>query len=429
MVANGGVSVVTAILVEPAGTFVPDGTEVFFFTNLGRVDACGKTMNGVARVNFVADARSGKATVTAISGGPAPRLRRRRGDPERRHRERRRRHGRCGRGRRQRRRGQNSATVEISIGSTLPTRVQVAANPQRITSPRQSTITATVFDQFGNPVQNVPVAFSLSGSLIEETLASGGAPIVHRLQRAGAGHPGHEGAGRRRAEDGDGDGHHRQRHRGLGDGVRRLRTMRRAILLGLLLTVPGTGARAEIALLSSGLTLKLDGHRVEDGLVLLALKGGGEMGVPPAAVRGFVPDEVLDEVAAPAGGDLRELAAAAARRHGLDPDLVMAVVSVESGFRPQAVSPKGAQGLMQLMPKTASSLGVADAFDPAQNLDGGARYLGQLLTLYGGDLTRALAAYNAGEGAVDRHRGVPPYRETRAYVKKVLERYGSQKKP
>ena len=107
----------------------------------------------------------------------------------------------------------------------------------------------------------------------------------------------------------------------------------------------------------------------------------------------------------------------------------MAVVSVESGFRPQAVSPKGAQGLMQLMPKTASSLGVADAFDPAQNLDGGARHLGQLLTLYGGDLTRALAAYNAGEGAVDRHRGVPPYRETRAYVKKVLERYRGQKKP
>ena len=205
--------------------------------------------------------------------------------------------------------------------------------------------------------------------------------------------------------------------------------MRRAILLGVLLAALGTSARAEIALLSSGLTLKLDGHRVEEGLVVLALKGGGEMGVPPAAVRGFVPDEVLDEVSVPAGGDLRELAAAAARRHGLDPDLVMAVVSVESGFRPQAVSPKGAQGLMQLMPRTASSLGVADALDPAQNLDGGTRHLGQLLTLYGGDLARALAAYNAGEGAVDRHGGVPPYRETRAYVKKVLERYRGQKQP
>jgi soluble lytic murein transglycosylase-like protein len=205
--------------------------------------------------------------------------------------------------------------------------------------------------------------------------------------------------------------------------------MRRAILLGLLLTAPGAPARAEIALLANGLTLKLDGHRVEDGLVLLALKGGGEMGVPAAAVRGFVPDEVLDEVQAPAGGDLRDLAAAAARRHGLDPNLVMAVVSVESGFHPQAVSPKGAQGLMQLMPKTASSLGVADAFDPVQNLDGGTRHLGQLLTLYGGDLARALAAYNAGEGAVLRHGGVPPYRETRAYVKKVLEQYRGQRKP
>jgi hypothetical protein len=200
--------------------------------------------------------------------------------------------------------------------------------------------------------------------------------------------------------------------------------MRRAILPAILLTVLGTSARAEIAVLSSGLTLKLDGHRAEDGLVVLAIRGGGEMSVPPEVVRGFVPDEVLEEVVAPpGGGDLRELAAAAARRHGLDPDLVMAVVSVESSFRPQAVSPKGAQGLMQLMPKTAEALGVEDALDPAQNLDGGARHLGQLLTVYGGDLTRALAAYNAGEGAVLRHGGVPPYRETRAYVRKVLERY------
>jgi soluble lytic murein transglycosylase-like protein len=139
-----------------------------------------------------------------------------------------------------------------------------------------------------------------------------------------------------------------------------------------------------------------------------------------------VPDEVLDEVTVPPGGDLRQAAALAARRHGLDPELVMAVVSVESGFRPQAVSPKGAQGLMQLMPKTAESLGVVDAFDPEQNLDGGVRHLGQLLAQYNGDVERALAAYNAGEGAVHRHKGIPPYRETRAYVKKVLERYRAQ---
>jgi soluble lytic murein transglycosylase-like protein len=96
---------------------------------------------------------------------------------------------------------------------------------------------------------------------------------------------------------------------------------------------------------------------------------------------------------------------------------------VESAFQARAVSPKGASGLMQLMPATASSLGVQDALDPAENLDGGTRHLGSLLTLYGGDLRRALAAYNAGEGAVARHGGVPPYRETRAYVRKVLERY------
>ena len=305
----------------------------------------------------------------------------------------------------------------------------MTADPQRITSPRQSAITANVFDDKGNPVQNVPVIFSLEATTtLQETLDSGGAPqftdsngqAFDTLRtKAPVGVPKTVKVTATTATD----------KIQLRDGDHQLRTMRRAILLGVLLTALGTSARAEIALLSSGLTLKLDGHRVEDGLVVLALKGGGEMGVPPAAVRGFVPDEVLDEVSVPAGGDLRELASAAARRHGLDPDLVMAVVSVESGFRPQAVSPKGAQGLMQLMPRTASSLGVADALDPAQNLDGGTRHLGQLLTLYGGDVTRALAAYNAGEGAVDRHGGVPPYRETRAYVKKVLERYRGQKRP
>ncbi len=199
--------------------------------------------------------------------------------------------------------------------------------------------------------------------------------------------------------------------------------MRRSLLLALvLLPALAPSARAEIALLSSGLTLKLDGHRIEDGQLILVLKGGGELGVEPAAVRGFVPDEVLDEIAVPEGGDLRALAVAVAKRRGLDPDLVLAVVAVESGFKPQAVSPKGAQGLMQLMPKTANSLGVENAFDPVQNLDGGTRYLGSLLTLYGGDLQRALAAYNAGQGAVARHGGIPPYAETRAYVKKVLER-------
>ncbi len=199
--------------------------------------------------------------------------------------------------------------------------------------------------------------------------------------------------------------------------------MRRLLLPLLLVAGVAAPARAEIALLANGQLLKLDSHRAEGAEVVLVLRGGGEMGVPSSAVTGFVPDEVLDEVAAGSGDDLRALATAVARRHGLDPALVLAVVSVESGFQPKAVSRKGAQGLMQLMPGTASSLGVADALDAEQNLDGGTRHLGALLSQYGGDLTRALAAYNAGQAAVARYKGVPPYAETRGYVRKVLARY------
>jgi soluble lytic murein transglycosylase-like protein len=175
--------------------------------------------------------------------------------------------------------------------------------------------------------------------------------------------------------------------------------------------------------LTNGMTLKITGQRVEGDVAFLTLKGGGEMGVAAALLRGVVPDEVIDEIVPRAGADLRALAVDAARRHGLDPELVLAVIAVESAFRPDAVSPKGAQGLMQLMPRTAKELGVVDPLDPAANLDGGSRYLSSLLARYDGDLTRALAAYNAGMGAVARHRGVPPYAETRNYVRKVLGRY------
>jgi soluble lytic murein transglycosylase-like protein len=199
----------------------------------------------------------------------------------------------------------------------------------------------------------------------------------------------------------------------------------RSCLPLLALALLAADARAEIAVLTNGQTMKVSGHRTEGDTVFLLLKGGGEVGTPASHVRGFVPDEVADEVAASTGtrAELETLAADVARRHGLDPALVLAVASVESGFRPKAVSPKGAQGLMQLMPATATSLGVADAFDPETNLEGGSRYLAELIALYDGDLTKALAAYNAGPGAVKRHGGVPPYQETRAYVKKVMERY------
>jgi soluble lytic murein transglycosylase-like protein len=207
----------------------------------------------------------------------------------------------------------------------------------------------------------------------------------------------------------------------------------RALLAAFTLSLlAAPAARADIALLANGQTMKIAGIRQDQGMLWLGLKDGGEVALPPDQVRGVLPDEFVEEVleeiaAAPAGSDLRALATAAARRHGLDPDLVLALVQVESAFRPDAISPKGAQGLTQLMPGTARELGVKDALDPAQNLDGGARYLRQLLTRYGGDVKRALAAYNAGPGAVDRHQGVPPFRETRQYVRRVLDRYQDKK--
>jgi soluble lytic murein transglycosylase len=125
---------------------------------------------------------------------------------------------------------------------------------------------------------------------------------------------------------------------------------------------------------------------------------------------------------APARYDYDPLIGEAAEAHRLPPALVKAVIAAESDFDPRAVSRAGAQGLMQLMPTTAANLGVADPLEPTQNVHGGVSYLRSLLDRYG-DLTRALAAYNAGPEAVDLYGGVPPYRETRAYVDRVLTYY------
>jgi soluble lytic murein transglycosylase-like protein len=114
--------------------------------------------------------------------------------------------------------------------------------------------------------------------------------------------------------------------------------------------------------------------------------------------------------------EIREISA----RHGVDPTLVESVIRAESAFNPTAVSRAGARGLMQLMPKTAIALGVRDSFNPRENIEGGVRHLRYLLDRYPGNVALAVAAYNAGEGAVDAHRGIPPYPETQQYVHRVL---------
>jgi hypothetical protein len=125
--------------------------------------------------------------------------------------------------------------------------------------------------------------------------------------------------------------------------------------------------------------------------------------------------------------DLSQVVNEASGRYRLDPDLVNSVIKAESGFNVRAVSPKGAQGLMQLMPGTASQLGVPNAFDPQANVEGGTRYLRELLERYNFDLVKALAAYNAGPQRVEQFGGVPPYYETRAYVARIVKDFNKKK--
>jgi hypothetical protein len=146
--------------------------------------------------------------------------------------------------------------------------------------------------------------------------------------------------------------------------------------------------------------------------------------LPANYVRNGAPDSALSR-SAPV--DLNEVVNAASGRYRLDPDLVTSVIKAESGFNVRAVSPKGAQGLMQLMPGTASKLGVPNAFDPRANVEGGTKYLRELLERYNFDLVKALAAYNAGPQRVEQFGGVPPYYETRAYVARVVRDFNKKK--
>jgi hypothetical protein len=145
-----------------------------------------------------------------------------------------------------------------------------------------------------------------------------------------------------------------------------------------------------------------------------------EVPVPPPPLPATAPGP-------PAATNLKAVVAAASDKHLVDADLIDSVIRAESGFNPKAVSRKGARGLMQLMPDTAAKLGVRDSFDSQANVDGGTRYLRELLARYDNDLAKALAAYNAGPQRVEQYHGVPPYHETRAYVASVIRDFNRKK--
>jgi soluble lytic murein transglycosylase-like protein len=149
----------------------------------------------------------------------------------------------------------------------------------------------------------------------------------------------------------------------------------------------------------------------------------------PPATRAAAPTNPASLQAAPtvSAMTLNQAINGAGERHQIDPDFINSVIRAESGFNSRAVSKKGAQGLMQLMPQTASQLGVANSFDPNSNVEGGTKYLRELLEKYNFDVVKALAAYNAGPKRVDQYRGVPPYYETRAYVARIIRDFNRRK--
>jgi soluble lytic murein transglycosylase-like protein len=188
---------------------------------------------------------------------------------------------------------------------------------------------------------------------------------------------------------------------------------------------------AEMALLRNGFSIRHERHEPREAVTRLYFSESSEnyVDIPTADILGYeaietppAPAPVPAPVPAPTPAvTLGAVLDAAGSRNNIDPDLIASVIRAESGFNPSAVSRKGAQGLMQLMPQTAASLGVQNAMDPADNVEGGTRYLRDLLDRYHNDLLKTLAAYNAGPQSVEQYHGVPPYRETRAYITRIIQ--------
>jgi soluble lytic murein transglycosylase-like protein len=226
--------------------------------------------------------------------------------------------------------------------------------------------------------------------------------------------------------------------------------MKRLIQVGLSLgMLLGTSAvsclASDLAVLRNGFSIRHERRQVLGGVTRLFVSADGSsfVDVPTAEIEHFEatladpkpaatqnPAEAQSahlNVANLNGTDLSEVINSASNRYRLDPDLVNSVIRAESGFNVRAVSRKGAQGLMQLMPQTSSQLGVGNAFDAEANVEGGTRYLRELLERYNFDLVKALAAYNAGPRRVEQFGGVPPYYETRAYVARIVRDFNRKK--
>jgi soluble lytic murein transglycosylase-like protein len=184
--------------------------------------------------------------------------------------------------------------------------------------------------------------------------------------------------------------------------------------------------RADYAVLRSGVRLHITGYERTGDHVHLSMTGGS-VEVQANDLVSIEPEDqfIAQPAAPPAAGPYGNLIRAAALKHGLDEKLITGVIAVESNFNPRAVSRKQAQGLMQLIPQTAARYSVANIFDPAQNIDAGTHYLKDLLGKYRGNLSLALAAYNAGPEMVERYGGIPPFPETQKYVRLITARLAS----
>ena len=195
-------------------------------------------------------------------------------------------------------------------------------------------------------------------------------------------------------------------------------------------SIGASTAQADYAVLRSGLRLHITGYERAGEVVRLSMNGG-TVEVQAGDLISVEPEDrfIAQPALTPANGPFGNLIRAAALKHGVDEQLIMHLIAVESNFNPRAVSRKQARGLMQLIPETAARYSVVNIFDPAQNIDAGTHYLKDLLERYRGNLSLALAAYNAGPDMVTRYGGVPPFPETQKYVRLITAKLASTTSP